>query len=145
MLPKNEHEQRLTLSVDIFIPDHPDRSNTPIFEATRRKIISHNSEARCWICGTKEGLELHHNFIEWCDSDGVDWEKVKIDCPDFDWVNFNPANPETFIDSEWNANLVLCKKHHTGKDHGIHMLPYPTWLMQRHKRQDFIFSPDEQK
>lgn len=142
-IPTNEHEQKLTLSVDIFIPNHPDRANTPVFEATRKKLISGNPDACCWVCGTKEELELHHELVEWCDSDGVDWQKVKIDAPDFDWTSFDPAHPETFIDSEYNAKLVLCKKHHTGKDHGIHMLPFPTWLMQRHKRDDFVFAPDE--
>jgi hypothetical protein len=141
--PTNEHEQKLTLSVDIFIPNHPDRANTPIFDATRKKLIANNPSACCWVCGCKDDLELHHELVEWCDSDGVDWEKVKLDAPDFDWASFDSAHPETFIDSEHNAKLVLCKKHHTGKDHGIHMLPYPTWLMQRHKRADFVFTPDE--
>ena len=143
-LPANEHEQKLTLSVDIFIPDHPDRTNTPIFDASRRLLISGNPLANCEVCGAKEDLELHHNHVEWCDSDGVDWDKVKKDVPGFDWATFDPAKPEMFIDSTFNANRVLCKKHHTGKDHGIHMMPLPTWQMQKYKRADFVFSPDEE-
>ena len=139
----NEHEQKDTFTIDVFVPDHPDRANTPIFEHTRKKLIANNPDAACWVCGAKETLELHHSLVEWCDSDGVDWKIVQQDAPGFDWEHFDPAHPETFIDSEFNANLVLCKKHHTGKDHGIHMMPYPTWLMQRHKREDFVFSPDE--
>ncbi|MDB5358835.1 MAG: hypothetical protein JWO51_132 [Rhodospirillales bacterium] len=143
-----EHEQRLTISIDVFVPDHPDRTTTPIFAATRRKLISNNPDACCWVCGKTEAelgqpLELHHDLVEWCDSLGVAWEKVKIDAPDFDWASFDPSKPETFIDSEHNAYLVLCKKHHTGKDHGKHMLPEPIWRMQRYKRDDFVFSPDE--
>ena len=60
--------------------------------------------------------------------------------PNFPWSTF--TKPEDFIDSEYNM-MVLCKKHHTGKDHGIHMLPYPIWVMQRNQRSDFQFSPDE--
>jgi hypothetical protein len=140
---KGEHLQKQTLTVQVFIPDHPDRTTTPIFAATRRKLIEHNPDACCEICGTKDSLELHHQHVEWCDSTAVDWDKVSKEVPEFDWVSFDQSKPETFIDSEWNARLVLCKKHHTGLDHGIHMLPYPLFLLQKVKKADFIFSPDE--
>jgi hypothetical protein len=147
-VPANEHEQKLTVSIDVFVPDHPDRTTTPIFSATRKKLIGDNPDAKCWVdnghCDYEHPLELHHALVEWCDSDGVDWEKIKLASPDFDWANFDPAHPETFIDSEYNAFLVLCKKHHTGKDHGIHYLPHPTWQMQKHQRADFVFAPDEE-
>ena len=28
--------------------------------------------------------------------------------------------------------LLLCKKHHTGKDEGIHDLPHPLWIWQKY-------------
>jgi hypothetical protein len=138
-----EHEQRLTLTVDIFVPDHPDRSESPVFRRARKLLIEDNPAAKCWIDNSQcdGGLELHHFFIEWCDADGVDWDRVRALYPDFDWSTFK--EPADFVDSAYNARLVLCKKHHTGKDHGIHLLPYPVWLMQAHKRADFVFSPDE--
>ena len=142
--PKNEHEERITILVDVFVPDHPDRTNTPIFAHSRRVLIANNPNECCEVCGIKEDLELHHEHVEWCDSDGVDWEKIKKDVPDFNWDGFNPDAPETFIDSVFNANRVLCKKHHTGKDHGIHYLPYPIWQMQKYKKDTFVFSPDEE-
>jgi hypothetical protein len=138
-----EHLQKQTLTVQVFVPDHPDRTTTPIFAATRRKLIENNPDACCYICDGKDDLQLHHFWVEWCDSGAVDWAKVAEVVPDFDWANFDPAKPETFIDSEWNANLVLCSKHHIGGDHGIHTLPYGLWLLQRLKRPDFVFSPDE--
>ena len=146
--PKNEHELKKTLTIDVFIPDHPDRANTPIFEATRRKLIKNNPHAVCEVnnghCDSEHPLELHHEHIEWCDSLGVDWEKVKAKVPEFDWDTFDPEYPETFIDSEFNAKRVLCKKHHTAKDHGIHCMDGPSWGMQSLQRADFIFSPDEE-
>jgi hypothetical protein len=145
MQPANEHEQKLTISVDVFVPDHPDRTNTPIFAHSRRVLIEHNPNACCEICGSKEDLELHHAIVEWCDSEGIDWGKMMLLYPDFSWKDFDSTKPETFIDSTYNAKQVLCKKHHTGVDHGIHYLPYPVWQMQKHKRQDFIFTPDEEK
>jgi hypothetical protein len=142
--PTNEHLQKQTLTVQVFIPDHPDRTTTPIFAATRRKLIGDNPAACCYICGAKDSLELHHRTVEWCDSSAVDWGKVAQEVPDFDWKDFDPTKPETFIDSEWNANLVVCKKHHTGLDHGIHMLPEPLWRLQKLKLETFVFSPDEE-
>ena len=144
-IPPHEHEEKITVSVDVFVPDHPDRTSTPIFAHARRVLISQNPKAVCEInLNCEGGLELHHSWVEWCDSDGVDWEKVKLDVPEFDWASFDPSKPETFIDSVFNAKRVLCKKHHTGKDHGIHYLPYPIWQMQKYKRKDFVFSPDEE-
>ena len=146
--PAGEHEQRLTIAVDVFIPDHPDRSESPIFRATHRKLIGGNPDARCFIdnehCDREHPLELHHQHVEWCDSLGVDWTRVARLVPEFDWASFDPTKPETFIDSEYNANLVLCKRHHVGKDHGIHLLTYPTWIYQLTKRAAEIFSPDEE-
>ena len=143
-----EHEQKLTIKVDVYVPDHADRTATAIFNKTRRKLIENNPSAKCAVdnghCDHDNPLELHHQHVEWCDSNGVDWDKIKALVPDFDWAGFDPKYPETFIDSEWNANLVLCRKHHIGVDHGIHMLPFPTWAMQRVQKADFVFSPDEE-
>ena len=149
MIPKSEHEQTLTIKVDVFIPDHPDRTTSPVFARTRKKLIEDNPNAKCAVdnghCDHDHPLELHHQHVEWCDSNGVDWRKVAVLIPEFDWMTFDPEHPEDFIDSEWNANLVLCKKHHTGVDHGIHCLPGPTWGMQRVQKADFVFSPDEEQ
>ena len=146
--PLGEHLLKRTLSIQVFVPDHPDRSNTPIFEHTRNLFIKNNPDACCSVnnghCDHDHPLELHHSHVEWCDSLGVDWEKVKLAVPDFDWASFDPAHPETFIDSKWNANVVLCKKHHTGPDHGIHCLDGPTFQMQKFQRKDFVYSPDEE-
>ncbi len=141
------HLQKQTLTVQVFVPDHPDRSTSPTFVATRRKLIEHNPAAKCFVdnkhCDHEHPLELHHSVVEWCDAGAVAWDLVAELVPDFDWSTFNPATPESFIDSEWNANLVLCKKHHIGKDHGIHTLPYPLWRLQRLAKESFVFSPDE--
>ena len=146
--PKNEHLQKQTLTIAVFAPDHPDRTTTPIFKHTRKLLIESNPAAKCWIdnehCDKDNPLELHHSIVEWCDSTAVNWDMVKQLAPDFDWASFDENKPETFIDSPSNANLVLCKKHHVGLDHGIHMMPYPLWRLQKLKKKDFIFSPDEE-
>jgi len=146
--PANEHLQKQTLTIQVFAPDHPPRTASAVFAQTRKKLIERNAEAKCFIdnghCDHDNPLELHHEVVEWCDSLAVDWEKVKLQVPDFPWDLFDPAHPETFIDSSYNAKLVLCKRHHVGADHGIHMLPYGLWLLQKLKLSTFTFSPDEE-
>ena len=143
-----EHLQKQTLTILVFAPDHPDRTSSAVFGRTRDKLIKHNPAAKCYIdnehCDHDHPMELHHQFVEWCDSEAVDWRKVAELCPDFEWEHFNPDHPETFVDSEANARMVLCKRHHVGKDHGIHMLPWPLWNLQKVKKKDFVFSPDEE-
>ena len=137
----HEHEQRETLQIDIFYPDHPPRTESALFRKTKRSLIQHRN-VPCFVCGATESREVHHFHVEWADADGVDWDKMRQLHPGFDWEQF--SQPEDFVDSEYNM-MVLCEKHHRGKNHGIHMLPYPIWIMQRNQRPDFIFSADEQK
>lgn len=138
-IPQNEHELKETITVDIFYPDHPPRTESDVFKAT--KLYWHHNNARCIVCGTVDKIEIHHKFIEWADSEGVDWDKVKIAHPDFDWVNFKEA--KDFIDSIYNTE-PLCELHHRGPaPHGKHFTPEPIWNMQKYKRDNFIYSPDE--
>lgn len=139
--PANEHEQRETITVDIFYPDHPPRTESPLFARTKHHLVA-VLDTPCWVCGTKAAREVHHFHAEWADADGIDWDKMHELHAGFDWSTFKV--PADFIDSEYNM-MVLCEKHHRGKDHGIHMLPFPIWIMQRNQRADFIFSPDEVK
>lgn len=134
-----EHELKMTVLVDVFYPDHLPRTESPMFARTKRHLV-HDLDTPCWICGTKEGREVHHFHVEWADADGVDWDRMRTLHPGFDWSTFKV--PADFVDSPYNM-LVLCAKHHRGKGHGIHLLPYPVWIMQRNQRADFVFSPDE--
>lgn len=136
----NEHEVHETLEVDVFYPDHPPRHESATFRRTKHHLIN-VLDRPCWICGTRERREVHHFHVEWADAEGVDWDKMRELHPDFPWSTFK--NAEDFVDSEYNM-MVLCEKHHRGKDHGIHMLPYPIWIMQREALPDFQFAPGDE-
>jgi hypothetical protein len=138
---KGEHFVHESIEIDIFYPDHPPRTESKLFARTKHHLVA-VLDTPCWVCGCKEKREVHHFHAEWADSDGIDWEKMKVNHPDFDWSTFKEASD--FIDSQYNM-MVLCEKHHRGKDHGIHMLPYPIWIQQRNEKTDFVFSPDELK
>lgn len=136
----NEHEVHETLEVDIYYPDHAPRHESATFRRTKHHLIK-VLDRPCWICGTRERLEVHHFHVEWADAEGVDWDKMRELHPDFPWSTFK--NAEDFVDSEYNM-MVLCEKHHRGKDHGIHMLPYPIWIMQREALSAFQFAPGDE-
>lgn len=50
--------------------------------------------------------------------------------------------PSDITDSEYKM-MVLCDKYRRGKNHRIHLLPFPIWIMKRNQRPDFVFVPDE--
>ena len=131
-----EHEVHETIEIDIFYPDHAPREESYLFRKTKHHLIK-VLDTPCFVCGSKDKREVHHFHLEWADSEGVDWDKVKKAHPNFSWSTFE--NPEDFVDSEYNM-MVLCMKHHRGKDHGIHFLPYPIWIMQKLQKDDFIFA-----
>ena len=137
--PKNEHELKLHVNIDVFYPDHPPRTESRVFLHTKKHW--HDTGAVCRVCKTDKRIEIHHKFIEWADADGVDWDKVKADHPAFDWSTFK--EPSDFIDSVYNTE-PLCELHHRGQaPHGIHFTPGPIHQMQQYKRADFVYSPDE--
>jgi hypothetical protein len=137
----HEHEEKMQIQIDIFYPDHPPRTESALFRQTKHHLVK-VLDTSCWVCGSKDSREVHHFHAEWADSDGIDWYKMKVLHPNFDWSTFTEASD--FIDSEYNM-VVLCAKHHRHKDHGIHLLPYPIWIMQRNQQVGFVFSPDEVK
>lgn len=131
-----EHEFKQTLEIEIFYPDHPPRTESALFVRTKHHLVK-VLDTPCWVCGAKEDREVHHFHAEWADAEGIDWQKMQQLHPNFPWSTF--TQPEDFIDSEYNM-MVLCQKHHRGKNHGIHMLPYPIWIMQREALPDFKFA-----
>ncbi|MDR3480645.1 MAG: hypothetical protein P4L91_08005 [Burkholderiaceae bacterium] len=142
------HEEKETLSVDVFGPAHADRTTTTIFVHSKAKL-EEREHGRCWICGcTAEEaghpLEAHHLGIERQFAEAaIEWGKVKADFPNFDWANFDQTKPYTFVDNMLAQGTLLCKPHHTGKFTGIHSLPYSLWIMQRYLTDGVQFSPNE--
>lgn len=141
-----DHEEKEIIEVDVFAPGHEKRMASALFEKTRKKQLTLTPV--CWICGrtAKESghpLEAHHRTVEWQFAKGdIDWEKVKADYPHFDWDSFDPEkDPYKFVDDMTAQGLILCKEHHTGKDTGIHDVPFPIWIMQRYLKSGTKWSP----
>jgi hypothetical protein len=141
------HEQTETLTVDVNIPGHEERTTTALFRNSKKALVLRES-GRCFICGcnaeeTGHPMEAHHHPIERSMANMIDWELVKPFFPHFDWSSFDPADPYTFVDDMTVNGLLLCKAHHTGKDEGIHDMPYPLWIAQKFGREGYQFSPIE--
>lgn len=61
----------------------------------------------------------------------------------FDWSEFDPTRPETFVDSRANM-LPLHERYHRSAAAGMHHLPLPLWIFQAFPRvPGFVFSPAE--
>lgn len=150
------HELRDTLSVEVIEPGHEKRgAASALFRKTKAAIKHIGSvigwrprlpPGRCYICNATEEelgepLEAHHFGIEWSFAEAaINWDLVKADFPDFDWANFDPASPMTFVDDMQAQGVLLCKKHHTGKDEGVHNMPFSLWIMQRYLQDGYKFS-----
>jgi hypothetical protein len=135
------HEVKETLVIRTYYPGHEKRTISSTFRKTRKYLLKVKKE-KCFICGCEDDLEIHHCHVEWAMQNAVDWEKLKVIHPTFDWANFK--RPVDFIDSPYNS-MVLCEKHHRENNHGVHCLPYPLWIMQKHARTDFDLDASDGK
>ena len=154
MSVEQTHDLKDTLSVEVETPGHEARgAASALFKRTKKEIFEkapvlslHPEPGRCFICNATaeelgEPLEAHHFGIEWSFAEApIDWDRVKQDFPDFDWANFDPSQPMQFVDDMTAQGLLLCKKHHTGKDEGIHNMPFSLWIAQRYLKDGYKFS-----
>lgn len=150
------HEEKETLFVDVNIPGHEARTATALFRNSKQKLIEREG-GRCWVCGATaeesgHPLEAHHHPIERSLANMIDWDRFEADChaglwgetaKNFDWANFDPANPYTFVDDMTVNGELLCKAHHIGKDEGKHDLPFPLWIAQKYGIDGYKFSSIE--
>lgn len=143
------HEEKNTLQVDVNIPGHERRVTTALFTSSRKELLK--ISCRCFICNdTAEQsgapLEAHHYPVERSFAEMVDWSEgsaIRMAFPSFDWANFDPSDPYKFVDDMRVNGLILCKRHHTGKDQGVHFLPHPIWLAQKFGKDGYQFSDIE--
>ncbi|WP_087688026.1 hypothetical protein [Pandoraea sp. PE-S2R-1] len=153
------HEERETLTVDVLLPGHEQRTTTPLFTRTRLALIEREG-GRCFVCGGAEQdvghpLEAHHHPIERSTANLIDWPRFTEDCRSgvwgerasaFDWDGFlaaQPLDPYRFVDDMTVNGMLLCKDHHIGKGEGIHAMPFPLWVAQKYAVDGYKFTPDE--
>lgn len=65
-------------------------------------------------------------------------------CFGMDWNAFDPDNAVEFVDGPHNM-LPLNEKFHIHKNHGIHLSPFPEWVLQTLPRKaGFVLTEDEE-
>ncbi len=113
----------------IIVPGHEPRGpGSPEFEKNRSHLI-HECGYGCWTCGAKEDLEAHHIF-EWSMWPDVDPAKMQAVLKLLDFYGFSAKDSSPISTPDDIRNLlILCSKHHRGKDNGIHTLTFPIWLV----------------
>ncbi len=152
------HDLKDTLHVEVETPGHDPRgAESELFKRTKAELYKEAhpnfnpmpEAGRCFICGKteqelSEPLEAHHLGIEWSFANApILWDLVALDFPAFDWKNFDKSKPMDFVDDMQAQGMLLCKKHHTGSDEGIHNMPFGLWLMQRYLVDGYKFSAVE--
>lgn len=133
------HDEKRVLHDFAVDPDHTERSESPEFRATKKRL-KEDGHYQCWQCGGTESLQVHHLFCEYMFQAVVDYDKLKAMCEEWDVYGYGKllrAKPITSPDDIRNM-MVLCQAHHTGVDHedgggatGIHCLPFPEWIIQK--------------
>ncbi len=151
------HEEKETLSVDVEIPGHAPRgAATPLFIRTKKMLVERVG-GRCYVCNGTEAevgpLQAHHYPVERSLATAWDWPRFIADCQAgkwgvycqaFHWAGFDPAkDPYQFVDDMSVNGLLLCQKHHIGKDEGIHTLPHPLWIWQKYAPEGYKMSDVE--
>lgn len=152
------HYERRTLTEMVAYPPHGPRNSDPhykVFEAAKHHLV-HVLGVGCWIggatlaqiqaglaaghrCTGATQLEAHHAVAEFAGLNEIDWQKVAKDFPqvgihsDEDFLNF--------AESEGGLTII-CDVHHRHPNHGIHMVTYPAWLLDRYARDEWEFLPE---
>ena len=157
MSVEQTHEEKETLSIDVELPGHAPRTETSLFERTKKELHAREN-GRCFLCGQTEvetGMphEAHHHPVERSLATAWDWPRFIRDCQagawgphaqSFDWASFDPvSDPYKFVDDMTANGLLLCKHEHTGADAGIHSIPFPLWIWRRYAPQGYAMTPTE--
>lgn len=137
------HEQTDTLHEDILYPEHLQRTESAEFRENKHHLV-HDLGLGCWICGSREHLEIHHALVEWSLYASVDPAKVLETAKAFDPYGFTAADPDSPISSPDDARnlLVLCAKHHRHPYFGVHTISMPIWISQRSAKDGVQITQD---
>jgi hypothetical protein len=138
------HAETVQLRIAVAYPAHEPREADPHYAAfhAARTRLARLGRLVCWIgnadCDHAHPVELHHDKVEFSLIQDVDPARFA------EAYGLHLADDAAFLDyveSEGNL-LPLCVFHHRGHG-GIHVLPYPWWVVQRYLR-DGVAAPARQ-
>ncbi len=133
------HEAIRQITEVLVIPSHPKRTESDLFKQSKEQLKK-NGHYQCWVGQNCEGdLEAHHFGMEWCLEPDCDFDKLKEFLIEHDIYGYSKVMkniPLISVDDIRNM-LVLCKKHHTASQTGIHESTFPIWLSQKISKTGF--------
>jgi hypothetical protein len=131
-----EHRLLHDFAID---PDHDSRTESPMFVKSKERLKEDGHHV-CYICGTSDGVQVHHRCGEYMFNNIVDYDLLKEFCEEWDLYGYGKLlkkQPITSVDDIRNQ-MCLCQAHHTGVNHedggggtGIHSTSFNTWIMQK--------------
>lgn len=126
------HKEKKTIVEYEITPKHATRTESDEFKKNRQILI--DRIGKCFICGTTINLQAHHYGCEWAFWNDCDKDKLKKFLLSFDIYGFSQFYRSTrTIDTPDDIRnlMLLCEKHHIEKEHGIHEMTFPMWIMQK--------------
>ena len=127
------HTEHLRLDIYEAIPAHEPRETDKhyaIFNQTRARLVKLGA-LKCWIdnANCTGDVELHHDKAEFAFLNSIDAQAFARA------YGLHFGNDEDFLNYvEGEGNLLcLCVYHHRSHG-GIHVLPYPVWVIQKYMK-----------
>jgi hypothetical protein len=126
------HMMKRSLTEVVITPAHAKRKESKEFKASKKRLRQ-DGHYKCWVCGSTQKLQVHHYGGEWSLESSLDLNLLKEFLMEWDVYGYSRLMrnlPLTTVDDVRNM-MVLCQKHHTGKEHGIHEITFPVWITQK--------------
>jgi hypothetical protein len=143
------HKTVRHLTEVVITPTHAKRKESKEFRASKKRLKA-DGHYTCWVCNSKEKLQVHHYGGEWSLEADVDFCLLKEFLLEWDVYGYSRLMknlPLKSIDDIRNM-MVLCQNHHTGgtKDgsaNGIHNISFPLWISQKISKKGHSPVPEE--
>lgn len=121
----------------VITPEHDERNESSTFRASKKRLRE-DGHYECYICGSKDNLQVHHYGGAYAMANALDFKKLKAFLEEWDVYGYGKLLKNVpFIDVDDIRNcMVLCHEHHVGgtKDgsaNGIHNITFPSWISQK--------------
>lgn len=126
------HKMVRMLKEIVITPAHAKRKESKEFRASKKRLRQ-DGHYKCWVCNSTTTLQVHHYGGEWSLQSDFAMDLLKQFLLEWDVYGYSRLMinlPLTTVDDVRNM-MVLCQKHHTGKEHGIHEITFPVWITQK--------------
>ncbi len=129
------HAQAETRRYTMHYPEHGPRTSDPHYVDFNHYRKTHVGTAQCKFWDSANGadcskqLELHHAFVEFALTNGVDFTVLEKDFPGIS----DPSQVGAWVESDANFEW-LCSNHHRGHG-GAHVAAHSDFIAERYVKE----------